>query len=95
VPPGSIADGRAIGEVSWPEGSTLVSIRRERDVIVPRGDTVLLRGDLITAFGTPTSKERMIERLNAGADEPTAEILLAEIQSEGAGPEGKEPHSDR
>ena len=84
VPPGSIADGRAIREVSWPEGSTLVSIRRERDVIVPRGDTVLLRGDLITAFGTPTSKERVVERLNAGADEPTAEISLAEIQAEGA-----------
>ena len=84
MPPGSIADGRAIREVSWPEGSTLVSIRRERDVIVPRGDTVLLRGDLITAFGTPTSKERVVERLNAGADEPTAEISLAEIQAEGA-----------
>jgi hypothetical protein len=37
---------------------------------------------LITAFGTSTSKERMIERLNAGADEATAEISLAEIQAE-------------
>jgi len=82
VPPGSIADGRAIREVSWPEGSTLVSIRRERDVMVPNGNTVLLKGDLITAFGTSTSKERIIERLNAGADEATAEILLAEIEAE-------------
>ena len=85
VPPGSIADGRAIREVSWPEGSTLVSIRRERDVMVPSGDTVLLSGDLITAFGTTTSKERMIERLNAGADEATAEISLAEIRAEETG----------
>jgi Trk K+ transport system NAD-binding subunit len=85
VPPGSIADGRAIREVSWPEGSTLVSIRRERDVIIPSGTTVLRGGDLITAFGTTTSKERMIERLNAGADEATAEISLAEIQAEETG----------
>ena len=79
VPPGSIADGREIREVSWPEGSTLVSIRREREVMVPTGSTVLQSGDLVTAFGTPTSRERVIERLNAGADEPTAELLLEEI----------------
>lgn len=79
VPPGSIADGRAIREVSWPEGSTLVSIRRGRDVMVPTGATVLLSGDVITAFGTTTSRERMIERLNTGADESTAELSLAEI----------------
>jgi len=86
VPPGSIADGRAIREVSWPEGSTLVSIRRDRDIMIPSGTTVLSSGDLITAFGTSTSKERMIERLNAGADEATAEISLAEIQAEETGP---------
>jgi K+/H+ antiporter YhaU regulatory subunit KhtT len=83
VPPGSIADGRAIREVAWPEESTLVSIRRERDVIVPSGDTILDRGDVITAFGTAASKEKMIERLNAGAEEATAEISLADIEAEG------------
>jgi chloride channel protein, CIC family len=80
IPPGSMADGRSIREVAWPEGSTLVSIRREREVQVPSGDTVLLRGDVVTAFGTITSKDRMIERLNAGADEPTAEIWLGDIE---------------
>ena len=44
IPPGSMADGRAIREVAWPEGSTLVSIRRERQVQVPSGDTVLSEG---------------------------------------------------
>ncbi len=80
VPPGSMADGRAIREVGWPEGSTLVSIRREREVQVPSGDTVLESGDVVTAFGTIASRDRMIERLNAGADEPTAEISLDEIE---------------
>jgi len=79
IPPGSIADGRSIREVTWPEGSTLVSIRRERQVEVPSGDSTLKGGDVITAFGTASSKERMIERLNEGADEPTAEIRLDEI----------------
>ncbi len=83
VPPGSMADGRAIREVSWPEESTLVSVRRDRGVIVPGGDTILLRGDVVTAFGTATSKSKMIERLNAGAMEATAEIFLDEIEAEG------------
>jgi Trk K+ transport system NAD-binding subunit len=77
-----MADGRSIREVAWPEGSTLVSIRREREVEVPSGDTVLRSGDVVTAFGTSASKSRMIERLNAGADEPTAELALGEIEGQ-------------
>jgi CIC family chloride channel protein len=83
VPPGSIADGKLVREVAWPEGSTLVSIRRDREVIVPSGATSLLAGDVITAFGTPSSRGEMIERLNAGADEPTAEVSLEEIREAG------------
>lgn len=79
VPLGSVADGRQVREVAWPEGSTLVAIRRDREVLVPTGDTVLFPGDVVTAFGTLSSKERMIERLNAGADEPTAEIPAEEL----------------
>lgn len=83
IPLGSIADGRMVREVSWPEGSTLVSIRRQREVLVPTGETLLLPGDVVTAFGTEVSKQRMIDRLNAGADEPTAEIQLDEILAAG------------
>ena len=79
IPLGSMADGRNVREVAWPEGSTLVSIRRNREVIVPTGNTLLLPGDVITAFGTESSKRRMIDRLNSGADEPTAEIEISEI----------------
>ncbi len=80
VPLGSIADGRRIRDVAWPEGSTLVSIRRNRELLVPSGDVELVAGDVVTAFGTPSSRQRMIDRLNAGADEPTAEIPLVTDQ---------------
>ncbi len=82
VPPGSIADGRAIRDVAWPEGSTLVSIRRHREVLVPSGNTILKDGDVVVAFGTAASKASMIDRLNEGADEPTAEIMLDESDVE-------------
>ncbi len=81
IPPGSIADRRAIRDVAWPEGSTLVSIRRDRQVEVPSGNTILLSGDVVTAFGTAASMRRVIERLNEGADEPTAEIMLGDLQA--------------
>lgn len=74
IPPGSIADGKAVMDVVWPEATTLVSVRRGRQVIVPGGTTVLWAGDVVTAFGSEASREAMIQRLNAGADEPTAEI---------------------
>jgi CIC family chloride channel protein len=83
IPPGSIADGRKVREIAWPEGSTLVSVRRGRDVIVPTGDSTLQRGDVVTAFGSEGSQARMVERLNAGAEEPTAEIPIEELQALG------------
>jgi CIC family chloride channel protein len=82
VPLGSMADGRAVREVSWPEGSTLVSVRRNREVLVPTGDTTLLADDVVTAFGTSGSRQRMIDRLNAGADEPTAEMPLVTLDAD-------------
>lgn len=86
IPPGSMADGKAVRDVRWPEGSTLVSVRRGTEVLVPGGSTVLASNDVVTAFGTTSSRERTIERLNAGADEPTAEILVlpAEAAEESA-----------
>lgn len=79
VPPGSIADGVTVSEVGWPAGSTLVSVRRGRQVLVPTGGTRLAAGDVVTAFGTETSKLGLIERLNAGADEPIADVALHEL----------------
>jgi chloride channel protein, CIC family len=82
IPPGSIADGKVVRDIRWPEGSTLVAVRRGTDVLVPGGSTALAANDVVTAFGTPASRDRMIERLNAGADEPTAEILILPSEAE-------------
>ncbi len=76
IPPGSVAEGKPVSGVSWPEGSTLVSIRRGTVVIIPTGSSVLRRDDVVTAFGTEGARRLVIERLNAGADEPTAELVL-------------------
>lgn len=79
IPPGSVADGKKVGEVAWPEGCTLVAVRRGTEVLVPKGSTVLRRNDVVTAFGTENARELVVRRLNQGADEPTAEIRLDEM----------------
>lgn len=77
VPAGSIADGRLIKEVAWPDGSTLVSVRRGRSVMVPDGATRLEAGDVVTSFGTPAAHARLELRLarisSPPDDEPSAE----------------------
>ena len=76
IPVGSMADGKLLREIRWPIGTTLVSVRRHSTVLVPDGSTELRSGDVVTAFGTDEAKARVIERLNTGAEEPTAEIEL-------------------
>jgi CIC family chloride channel protein len=80
VPPGSIADDAAVRSVDW-LGCTLVSVRRGTDVLVPTGSTGLRRGDMVTAFGSHESRSRLIDALNEGADEPTAEISLDDLSA--------------
>ncbi|MFA9430337.1 chloride channel protein [Egicoccus sp. AB-alg2] len=43
--PGSALTGRAVREVAWPERSVLTSVRRNGEVVVPTGDTLLQDGD--------------------------------------------------
>jgi len=65
---GSVADGRPVSEVSWPEGCLLVSIHRGAMQLVPSGATVLHALDAITVFGGDEARERLAERLAAPAE---------------------------
>ena len=60
---GSVAAGRLIQEVAWPDGCTLVSVQRGRQLMVPAGSTVLEVDDIVTAFGTAGAEERLLLRL--------------------------------
>jgi len=53
---GSTASGKLVKDLEWPEGATLVSVRRGASVLIPHGDTVIRIGDTITAFGTGDSR---------------------------------------
>lgn len=43
--PSAPAVGRRVAEIAWPERTVVTSIRRDGEVVVPSGDTVLAAGD--------------------------------------------------
>jgi Trk K+ transport system NAD-binding subunit len=44
--------GRPVRELDFPEGAMIVLVRRDSDVIFPRGHTVLQMGDRLTLVGS-------------------------------------------
>ena len=45
---GAIAEKREIRDVLWPSGARVTEIKRGEEIILPEGDTVLHRGDVLT-----------------------------------------------
>ena len=45
---GAVCEGEPISEVPWPHESVIATLRRGRQLIIPRGDTVLQAGDVLT-----------------------------------------------
>jgi CIC family chloride channel protein len=63
VPVGSMADGRAVRQLPVPADCTIVAVRRGAELSVPRGDTVLRGGDVVTVFGSEIAYRQLAERL--------------------------------
>ncbi len=70
IPPDSIADGRPVSEIPWPEGCLVVSVHRGSSLLVPTGQTALRSGDAVTAFGGEEAKDRLMERLSRPVEAP-------------------------
>ncbi len=63
VAPGAPADGRRLSELSLPPGCVVASLRRGREVIVPRGRTMLHAGDVLIVTVEGGEGEEAIRRL--------------------------------
>ncbi len=62
IPEGSVADGRKVSEVGWPEGCVVVSIHRGPTLLVPTGGTVLKANDTVIVFGSQEALDRLTAR---------------------------------
>lgn len=52
---GSRVEGRRVSEIRLPRGAILGSIQRGEEVIIPRGDTQVARGDRVMVFALPSA----------------------------------------
>jgi trk system potassium uptake protein TrkA len=54
--------GRPLRELEFPEGATVVLVRRNSDVLFPRGHTVLQLGDYVTLMGSLEAVRELAHR---------------------------------
>ena len=55
---GAACAGKQVREVPWPQNLVLVSLRRGKEVIIPRGSTLLREGDWVTMVGDSQGLEK-------------------------------------
>ena len=54
-----------VKDIEWPDDCLLVSIKRASKEIIPRGNTQILEGDMITVMVNQTESARMIDYFTA------------------------------
>jgi Trk K+ transport system NAD-binding subunit len=59
--------GRALKDIPLPEGTLIALVRRGPEVVIPRGATVLERGDRLTIIGEPVGLGTLAERFKTPA----------------------------
>jgi NhaP-type Na+/H+ or K+/H+ antiporter len=57
VQSGAACDGQKVMDIHWPKHFVIASIKRGNQVIIPKGDTVILANDLLTMVGENASIE--------------------------------------
>jgi len=65
IPPESSVDGKKIRDLNLPEDCVLVKIIRNSEIILPRGNTLLLVGDIVEIFGMEEKLKEAEEHLIA------------------------------
>ena len=64
--------GRALKDIPLPEGTLIALVRRGSEVVIPRGATVLERGDRLTIIGEPAGLLALGERFPRQTTSPGA-----------------------
>jgi chloride channel protein, CIC family len=64
IPAEAPAAGKAVRALRLPAGVLLVSVERAGDTLVPRGDTVIKAGDVVTLFAEPDNLPRALKLLS-------------------------------
>jgi CPA1 family monovalent cation:H+ antiporter len=66
VEKGSLCAGKRVREVAWPQNAVIASLRRSDQMLIARGDTILLTGDVLMLIADEAAISE-IQRLTRGA----------------------------
>lgn len=64
--------GASVAAAPFPRDTVLVSIERDDDIIVPRGDVVIEGGDRLSLFATQATRESLLALLSARGEESSS-----------------------
>jgi chloride channel protein, CIC family len=73
IAPGSVFVGTTVATAPFPRDTVLVSIERDDEIIVPRGDVTLREADRLSLFTTNETRGSLLALLADSEAEPTAE----------------------
>jgi hypothetical protein len=78
--PEAPAVGRAVRDLELPHGALLVTLERDGQTLVPRGDTMLLMGDRMTLFAPPLQLPGAVAILTGASSADSGTTLSEEEQ---------------
>ena len=58
---GAPCDGKMLSKAGFPQGCIIASLRRGRETLIPRGDTILKAKDVLTIVATPGNKDKILK----------------------------------
>jgi CIC family chloride channel protein len=67
---GAPCDGKLMKSVNWPHECVIASLRRGRQVIIPRGDTLLKSGDVLVAVYEGQIREEVMRLCTQQEENP-------------------------
>ncbi len=70
IEPGMKLAGRPLREAKLPNECLVVSIRRQSELLFPRGSVVILPGDMVTFLVSPRGEERLQQYLTERENAP-------------------------
>ncbi|MEO8973163.1 MAG: TrkA C-terminal domain-containing protein, partial [Ktedonobacteraceae bacterium] len=79
IEPGMKLAGRPLREAQLPNECLVVSIRRQSELLFPRGSVVILPGDVVTFLVSPRGEERLQQYL-AGRQEAGKLVPLTKTE---------------
>ncbi len=75
VDKGSPLAGKALRELNLPTGALVVSVNRNGSTVLPRGNTTMQQGDLVTFLTNPENEKQVREYLSVDEDQVESQAI--------------------